>query len=136
MGLCSDTQNENCKVMRENLATAKPFKSCLHQCVALCNAPKCSTVLGPKYCCAFLRKRGQACDIVIIFVLGEGRVLKEYLVARWKMPFRRSHTLLCRAAAVLAVFCLIRRAASVVLFYEWDPCSVCCCLKSEMFCAG
>lgn len=64
MGLCSDTQNENCKVMRKYLAAAEPLKSRSHQCVALCNAPKCSTVLDPKYCCAFLRKRGQACDML------------------------------------------------------------------------
>lgn len=30
-------------------------------------------------------------------------------------------------------FCLIHRAASVVLFNEWDPCSLCCCLISGMF---
>lgn len=72
MGLCSDTQNENCKVIRKYLAAAKPFKSCPHQCVALCNAPKCSTVLGPNYC-AFLLKRGQACDMLWLFLFwGKG----------------------------------------------------------------
>lgn len=65
MGLCSDTQNENCKVMRKYLAAAaKPLKSPPHQHVALCNATNCSTVLGPKYCCAFLCNRGQACDML------------------------------------------------------------------------
>lgn len=73
--------------------------------------------------------------VVIIFVLGEGTVLKETLVAEQRMPFRCSCTLLY-SAAVLGGFCLIHRAASVVLFYEWDPCSVCCCLIAEMFCAG
>lgn len=74
---------------------------------------------------------------MIIFVLGKGTMLKENLVAEQRIPFRCSHTLLYRAAAVLGgAFCLIHRAASAVLFYEWDPCSVCCCLISEMFCGG
>lgn len=51
-------QNKTCKIMRKFLAAAKALKGCPHQCVALCNAPKCSMVLGPKYCCAFLRKCG------------------------------------------------------------------------------
>lgn len=63
-------------------------------------------------------------------------MLKENLVAEQRMPFRCSCTLLYSTAAVLGGFCLIHRAASVVLSNEWDPCSLCCCLISEMFCAG
>lgn len=67
-------QNKTCKVMRKFLAAAKALKGCPHQCVALCNAPKCSTVLGPKYCCAFLRKCGQACDMLSLFLFwGKGQ---------------------------------------------------------------
>lgn len=101
MGLCSDTQNENCKIVRKYLAAGKSLKSCPHQCVALGNALKYSPVLGPNYC-AFLLKRGQACDnVVVISVLGEGRVLKEPVGAQWKILFRCSHMLFCRAAAIL-----------------------------------
>lgn len=125
-------ENKTCKVMRKSLAAAKALKGCPHQCVALCNAPKCSTVLGPKYCCAFLRKCGQACDMLWLFLFWG----KENLVAEQRMPSRCSCMLLYSASAVLGGFCLIHRAASVVLFYEWDPWSICCCLISEMFCAG
>lgn len=73
---------------------------------------------------------------VVVMLEGGGRVLEKYLVVWWKTPFRHGHTQVSRAAAVLAGFCLICRAASVVLFSEWDPHSVCCCLKAEMYCPG
>lgn len=89
--------------------------------------------LVQKYSCAFLRKRGQACDMLWLFLFWEkGGCERNTWLLSGRCP---SHTLLCTAAAVSAGFCLIHRAASVV-FYEWDPCSVCCCLKSELFCAG
>lgn len=49
--------------MAKYLAAAKYWKSCPHQFVALCNAPKCSAVLGPK-CCALLSKHSQACAML------------------------------------------------------------------------
>lgn len=52
------------QVRRKYLAAAKLGKRHSHQCVALCNAPKCSAVLGPKCCCAFLSKHGQACAML------------------------------------------------------------------------